>query len=72
MVTNIINQILSSANPQAAFSEVLNKIPNGQNLWQQFQMYGNGDPSKAVANYAAQTGKQNIAQQVLNNLGLGQ
>ena len=72
MVINIINEILGSANPQETFQAMLNKIPNGQNLWQQFQQYGNGDPSKAVANYAAQTGKQSIAQNILQNLGLGQ
>jgi len=33
--------------------------------------YGNGDPKTAFMNYAAQTGKQGLAQQILQKLGLG-
>ena len=70
MVNNIVNEILNSANPQLSFNELLNKIPNGQNLWQQFQQYGS-DGKQAFMNSASQTGKQNLAQQIIQKLGLG-
>jgi len=34
------------------------------------QQYGNGDPKAAFMNYAAQQGKNAIAQQIMQRLGL--
>ena len=70
MISNIANQILGSANPQQAFQQVLQQNKEAQNAWNLVTQYGNGDPKTAFMNYAAQTGKQGLAQQILQKLGL--
>jgi hypothetical protein len=62
---------MNSANPQAAFQQMLNSSPDCKNAMNLIQQYGNGDPKQAFLNYASQTGKQGIAQQILTKLGLG-
>ena len=71
MISNIANQILGSANPQQAFQQILQQNPDAQNAMNLISQYGNGDPKAAFMNYAAQTGKQGIASQILQKLGLG-
>ena len=71
MISNLVNQILGSANPQQAFQQVLQSSPDAQNAMNMITQYGNGDPKQAFMNYAAQTGKQGLAQQILQKLGLG-
>ena len=71
MATNIANEILSSANPQQAFQQVLQQNPEAQNAMNLINQYGNGDPKQAFLNYASQTGKSGLAQQILQKLGLG-
>jgi len=70
-VNNLVQQIMNSANPQAAFQQMLNSSPDCKNAMNLIQQYGNGDPKQAFLNYASQTGKQGIAQQILTKLGLG-
>lgn len=70
-VKNLVDQIMNSANPQAAFQQMLNSSPDCKNAMNLINQYGNGDPKQAFLNYASQTGKQGIAQQILSKLGLG-
>ena len=70
-VRNIVNQIMNSTNPQAAFQQMLNSSADCKNAMNLIQQYGNGDPKQAFLNYASQTGKSEIAQQILQKLGLG-
>ena len=70
-VNNLVQQIMNSANPQAAFQQMLNSSPDCKQAMNLIQQYGNGDPRQAFLNYASQTGKQGIAQQILFKLGLG-
>lgn len=65
------NQIMSSVNPQQAFNQVLSASPDAKNAMDLINQYGNGDPKAAFMNYAAATGKQDIAQQIQQKLGLG-
>ena len=69
-VKNIVDQIMNSANPTAAFQQMLNASPDCKNAMNLIQQYGNGDPRQAFLNYAQQTGKIGIAQQILSKLGL--
>ena len=69
-VNNLVNQIMSSANPQAAFQQMLDSSPDCKNAMNLINQYGNGDPRQAFMNYASQTGKTGIAQQILSKLGL--
>lgn len=71
MISNVINQILGSANPQQAFQQVLQQSPDAQKAMNLISQYGNGDPKQAFMNYASQTGKQGLAQEIIQKLGLG-
>ena len=71
IVKTMANQIMSSVNPQQAFNQVLSASPDAKNAMDLINKYGNGDPKAAFMNYAAATGKQDIAQQILQKLGLG-
>ena len=70
-VNNLVQQIMNSANPQAAFQQMLNSSPDCKNAMNLIQQYGNGDPRQAFLNYANQMGKQGLAQQIRLKLGLG-
>ena len=70
-VNNLVNQIMGSANPQAAFQQMLNSSPDCKNAMNLINQYGNGDPRQAFMNYASQMGKTGLAQQILQKLGLG-
>jgi len=70
-VGNIVNQIMNSANPKQAFQQMLDSSPDCKNAMNLINQYGNGDPKQAFMNYASQTGKQGLAQQILQKLGLG-
>ena len=70
-VKNLVDQIMNAANPQAAFQQMLNSSPDCKNAMNLVQQYGNGDPKQAFLNYAAQTGKSGLAQQIIQKLGLG-
>ena len=70
-VRNIVDQIMQSSNPQAAFQQMLNSSADCKNAMNLINQYGNGDPKQAFLNYASQTGKTGIAQQILQKLGLG-
>ena len=69
-VNSIIGQILNSANPQQTFQQVISQNQEAQNAMNLINQYGNGDPKQAFLNYANQTGKQNLAQQIMQKLGL--
>jgi hypothetical protein len=70
-VRDIVDQIMRSSNPQAAFQQMLDSSPDCKNAMNLINQYGNGDPKQAFLNYASQTGKSGIAQQILQKLGLG-
>ena len=70
-VKNLVDQIMNSANPQAAFQQMLDSSPDCKSAMSLINQYGNGDPKTAFLNYASQTGKQGLAQQILSKLGLG-
>ena len=69
-VNSLVDQIMSSANPNQTFNQMVSKIDGGQNVMNLIQQYGNGDPRTAFMNYAAQNGKNAMAQQILSRLGL--
>jgi hypothetical protein len=61
---------MSSTDPRQAFNQVVNNIDGGANVMNLIQQYGNGDPRAAFMNYAAQQGKNVMAQQIMQRLGL--
>ena len=69
-VNNLINQILSSANPQQMFNNMVSNNKDAQNAMNLINQYGNGDPKAAFRNYAAATGKQSFGQQIKQKFGL--
>ena len=69
-VKNIINQIMSSANPQQTFNQVMGQSKEMQDAMNLIKQYGNGDPRQAFLNYMNQTGNQSIGQQIMQKLGL--
>ena len=69
-VENIITQIINSTNPQQTFNSVLQKSPEAKQAMDLINQYGNGNPKQAFLNYASQTGRQTLAQQILQKLGL--
>ena len=69
-VKNIVDQIMQSANPEAAFQQMLDSSADCKNAMNLINQYGNGDPRQAFLNYASQTGKTGLAQQILQRLGL--
>ena len=69
-MNNIINQILGSANPQQMFNQILSQSPDAKNAMNLINQYGNGNPKQAFMAYANQTGRQELAKQILNKLGL--
>lgn len=70
-INNLINQILSSANPQEQFKTMLSQNKDAQNAMDIINQYGNGDPKAAFMNYMAAQGKQQIGQGIMQRLGLG-
>lgn len=69
-IRNIANQIMSSANPQQTFQQVLGQNKDAKDAMNLIQQYGNGDPKQAFLNYASAMGKQSLAQQIMQKLGL--
>ena len=69
-VRSIVNQIVNSANPQQMFQQTIGSTKEGQQAMNLIQQYGNGDPRQAFLNYASQMGKQGLAQQIMQKLGL--
>lgn len=70
IINSLINQIMSSVDPQQAFNQVLSSSPDAKNAMDLINQYGNGDPKAAFMNYAAATGKQSLGQQIKQKLGL--
>ena len=70
IVKTMANQIMSSVNPQQAFNQVLSASPDAKNAMDLINQYGNGDPKAAFMNYAVATGKQDIAHNIKQELGL--
>ena len=70
IINSLINQIMSSVDPQQAFNQVLSSSPDAKNAMDLINQYGNGDPKVAFMNYAAATGKQSLGQQIMQKLGL--
>ena len=69
-VSNLINQILGSANPQQMFNQMLSTNKDAQNAMNLINQYGNGDPKAAFMNYMNSQGKQAVGQQIMQKLGL--
>lgn len=61
---------MRSGDPKATFNQVVNNIQGGQNALDLIQQYGNGDPKTAFMNYAAQQGRNALAQQIMSGMGL--
>ena len=61
---------MKSGDPKATFNQVVNNIQGGQNALDLIQQYGNGDPKTAFMNYAAQQGRNALAQQIMSGMGL--
>lgn len=70
MVNNLINQVLSSTNPQETFNGLVSQNQNLKAGMDIINQYGNGDPKAAFMNYAQSMGKGEIAQQIMSKLGL--
>lgn len=71
IINNLANQIMSSADPQKAFNQVLDSSPDAKKAMDLINEYGNGDPKQAFMNYAVSNGKQSFAQSILQKMGLG-
>ena len=69
-VEGVISQIINSTNPQQTFNSLLQKSPEAKQAMDLINQYGNGDPKQAFLNYASQTGRQSLAQQIFQRLGL--
>ena len=69
-VKNIVNQIMNSVNPQQTFNQTIGNTKEGQEAMNLIKQYGNGDPRQAFMNYASKMGKQELAQQIMQMLGL--
>lgn len=61
---------MGSSNPTQTFNQVVNNIQGGQDALNKIKEYGNGDPKTAFMNFAAQQGKNALAQQIMQGLGL--
>lgn len=70
IIENVANKILGSVNPDQAFNNLVSQNKDAQNAMNICNQYGNGDPKAAFMNYAAQNGKNTIAQTIMNRLGL--
>ena len=70
IVNSIASQIMEAADPQKMFNQILAENQDAQNAMNLINQYGNGDPKAAFMNYAAQTGKSALAQQILQKFGL--
>lgn len=71
IVNNLINQILSSVNPQQTFNNILSNNQQAKNAMDLINQYGNGDPQAAFKNYMNATGRQSFGQQIMQKFGLG-
>lgn len=69
-VNALINQILGSNDPTGAFNQLIASIPAAQQAMGQINQLGNGDPKTAFMNLAASQGKQALAQQIMQRMGL--
>lgn len=64
-VNVLIQQIMGSSDPKAAFEQMISGSPEAQNAMQLINQYGNGDFKTAFMNYAAAQGKTALAQQLM-------
>lgn len=69
-LNSLVDQVLSSADPNQTFTQMVNSIDGGQNAMNLIKEYGNGDPKTAFVNYAAKNGKTMLAQQILQRMNL--
>lgn len=67
----LAQQIMSSQDATQAFNQMLASSPEAQRAMELINQYGNGDPETALTNYAAAQGKQAMAQQIIQKMGLG-
>ena len=51
VVKNLVDQIMNSTDPQAAFQQMLNSSPDCKNAMDLINRYGNGDPKQAFLNF---------------------
>lgn len=61
---------MGSADPTQTFNQMVSSMPQGQEALNKIKEYGNGDPKTAFMNFAAQQGKQALAQQIMQSLNL--
>ena len=69
-INNVINQILTSANPQQMFNQIVANNQDARKAMDLVNQYGNGDPRSAFINIMAKEGKQSLGQQIMNMLNI--
>lgn len=69
-INSFINQCVSSPNGQQIFNQFVSQHPEAQSALAMMQQYGGGDMKTGFLNCAAAQGKQVLAQQILQKLGL--
>lgn len=69
-INGVIQQILGSNDPSASFQQFVSNNPEAKIALDIANQYGNGDFKTGFMNYAAASGKQAIAQQILQMMGL--
>jgi len=67
-MNDLVNQILTSPNPQESFNKLLETNREAKAAYDAILQYGNGDPKSAIINYAVSTGKQNMLQGIVSSL----
>ena len=66
----VVNQMMSSGNPQQMFNSVLQSNPDAKKTIDLINQYGNGNPKAAFQGYMNTPGKQAFGQQILKKYGL--
>jgi hypothetical protein len=61
---------MSSTDPTQTFNQIVKNIQGGENALDLIKQYGNGDPKAAFMNYAAQYGKNALAQEIMQRMNL--
>lgn len=68
----LVQQIMSSENPTETFNQIVNQSPEARNAVDLAKQYGNGQFNKETfMRIAAAQGKQALAMQIMQRMGLG-
>lgn len=69
-INAMIQQVLGSPDPNAAFQQILKASPEAQNAMNIIMQYGNGDPKTAFDNFAVAQSKQAFGEEIKKKFGL--